>query len=210
MNQRGLTLVEVLVALAIFSAVSAIGVAAMGLAARGSEQLDRAMERVSAVDRMRGLLRADLYQLVDRSVYEADTDRRRPAFIGGDALDEVIGDRDGEPLLGLVRGGWPNPGAEEPRPGLQAVTYLVRDGQLVRRTRPYLDAVIDTPVRDDVLLSGLKDVEIAFFEDGRWFPETGRAFADDDEDGVPVALRLRFNHPDYGPMEHLFLIGGGV
>ena len=115
MNQRGLTLVEVLVALGIFSVVSVIGVAAMGLAANGSRQLEDADTRIADMDRFRGIVRSDLHQRVAREVVEPDTDRPRPAFMGGDALTTVLNPRDGEPLLALVRSGWTNPGAEEPR-----------------------------------------------------------------------------------------------
>lgn len=209
MSQRGLTLVEVLIALGIFALVSGIGVVALGLAVSGVDQLDRAMERVGTIDRMRGLMRADLYQLTERGVFERDTNRRRPPVVGGEALDEILDDRDGEPLLSLVRGGWPNPGAEEPRAEMQAVTYLVRDEQLIRRTRPFLDAVLDTPFRDEILLAGVTNVKIEFLEDGRWERETGRNLPDDQLTDA-VALKLSFEHVDYGPMEHLFLIGGGV
>ncbi|MEE4208522.1 MAG: prepilin-type N-terminal cleavage/methylation domain-containing protein, partial [Parvularcula sp.] len=62
-QQRGLTLVEVLVALAIFAAVSAIGVAAIGLAANGGAQLGEASERIGEVERLRILMRSDLDHL---------------------------------------------------------------------------------------------------------------------------------------------------
>lgn len=207
MNQRGLTLVEVLVALGIFAAVSAIGVGALTLAANGSRQLEVANERIGDLERFRGVLRTDLYQLVDREVLEPETVRPRPALIGGEALDEVLGDREFEPLLALVRSGWSNPGAVEPRPEVQAVTYFLRGGELVRRTRPFLDATRDTPFLDDVILDGLVDVEITFRVRGEWEEETGRTGAPGDE---PLAVRLTFEHPDYGPMEHIFVIGGRV
>ncbi|GGY52727.1 type II secretion system minor pseudopilin GspJ [Parvularcula lutaonensis] len=205
MKQRGLTLVEVLIALGIFSAVSAIGMAAMSIAANGSRQLEEVMDRTGEIERFRTLIRADLYLFTDRLVFEADTDRKRPSLVGGEALDEILDTRGEEPLLALVRSGWSNPGAREPRAELQAVTYLERDGDLIRRTRPYLDAVKDTPSRDEVLVSGVEDVEIAFLFEGRWEPEVGRF-----ESTRPEAVRLRFTHPVYDEMEHIFLIGGGV
>lgn len=205
MKQRGLTLVEVLIALAIFAAVSGIGVTAMNLAANGSRQLEAAMGRTGEVERFRILLRTDLYLFTDRPVFEADTQRKRPAFMGGEALDDVLTARDETPLLALVRTGWVNPDAREPRPELQAVTWLEKDGALIRRTRPFLDAVAQTPTRDETLLSGLEEVEIDFRFDGRWEREAGRL-----ESTAPEMVRLRFTHPDYEEMEFLFLIGGGV
>ena len=204
MNQRGLTLVEVLVALGIFSAVSAIGLAAMGLAANGSQQLEDADARISEMDRFRGILRADLFQRVEREVIEPDTDRPRPAFMGGDALSVVLSPNYGQPLLALVRSGWANPDAAEPRAELQAVTYYARGGTLIRRTRPFLDADVQTPFCDAALLTDLRDIDIAFRSAGRWSEETGRP----GDVAVPNAVRLSFEHPVYGPMEHLFYLEG--
>lgn len=204
MNQRGLSLVEVLIALSIFAAVSAIGVGAFTLAANGAAQLERANDRIASMERFRGLLRADLYQLTDRRVFEPRADAARPAFMGGRVLSDFLSDDDETALMTLVRGGWSNPGAEAPRSELQAVTWLLRDGALIRRQRPFLDAVAETPERDDVILEGLGEVDIAFLSRGRWRDEAGRPGTEVE----PVALRLRFNHSVYGEMEHIFLIGG--
>jgi general secretion pathway protein J len=203
MNQRGLTLVEVLVALGIFSAVSAIGLAGLNLAARGSEQLTEVEARIGELERLRGVLRQDLSFLVNRPVMEADMNRPRPPLIGGRALED-ISPREEEPLLALVRGGWTNPDARQPRAELQAVTYLLEEGRLVRRTRPFLDAVADTPYAEDVLLEGAEELEIAFRSRGRWSDETGRT----EQEDPPSALRLRFVHPVFGEIENVFLIPG--
>lgn len=205
MNQRGLTLVEVLVALGIFAAINAVAVGALTLAANGSRQLQEADRRISDLERFRGLMRTDLYQLVEREVLEPGAVRPRPPLVGGEALDEIIGDDGFEPLLALVRSGWSNPGALEPRAELQAVTYLARGDELVRRTRPFLDAAEETPVLDDVLLKGVSNVRISFRVRGEWEEETGRSESRLDQ---PLAVRMTFEHPDYGPMEHVFVIGG--
>ncbi|MEM9838281.1 MAG: type II secretion system minor pseudopilin GspJ [Pseudomonadota bacterium] len=204
MNQRGLSLVEVLIALSIFAAVSAIGVGAFTLAANGTAQLERANAEIASMERFRGLLRTDLYQLVDRRVYERTADEPRPAFMGGRVLNDFLENREEGALLTLVRAGWSNPGAVEPRSELQAVTWLLRDETLIRRQRPFLDAVAETPERDDVILEGVEEVEIDFLARGRWRDEAGRPGTD----GEAVAVRLRFIHSAYGEMEHIFLIGG--
>ncbi|NRA30102.1 MAG: type II secretion system minor pseudopilin GspJ [Parvularculaceae bacterium] len=204
MKQRGVTLVEVLIALGIFAAVSAIGVSALSMASRGSEQLRDATERMADMERFRGLMRADLYQLVDRPVYEATADRPRPSFMGGRVLRGFLESREETALLALVRAGWANPGSEESRSELQAVTWLAKDGTLIRRQRPFLDAVAETPYRDDIVLEGLEKVEISFLSRGRWRDETGRP----GDDASAVTLMISFVHPIYGEMEHRFLIGG--
>lgn len=202
MNERGLTLVEVLVALGIFAAVSAIGVGALGLAANGSSQLEEVSTRTGEIERFRSLLRADLHQMVNREVREPEAQVPRPAFIGGKPLEDLLTENEGEALLAIVRSGWANPGAEQPRSELQAVIYLTREDQLIRRTRPFLDATVNTPVRDDVLLSGVKGLGIGFRENGEWREGAGAPGYPQD----PVALRVTFEHPVYGAMEHRFMV----
>ncbi|MEM1410478.1 MAG: type II secretion system minor pseudopilin GspJ [Pseudomonadota bacterium] len=204
MNQRGLTLIEVLIALGVFAAVSALGVAALSLTVSGSDQLQEVDERIGDLERFRGLLRSDLRHLVDRPVLEPDTEQPRPAFVGGRVLSDFLPSREGTALLALVRSGWANPGAEEPRSELQAITWLIKEGALIRRQRPFLDAVADTPTAEDILLSELRDIDIAFLDGGRWRDEAGRGGTDSDA----AAMRITFEHPVYGPMEHVFLVGG--
>ncbi|NNU17107.1 type II secretion system minor pseudopilin GspJ [Parvularcula sp. ZS-1/3] len=205
MNERGVTLIEVLIALGIFAAVNVIAVTAFSIAANGSRQLEEVSDRIAAMERFRGVLRADLHQLVERPVWEAETTRPRPSLMGGPVLEEVIGDDGFEPLLALVRSGWANPGAAEPRAEVQAVTYIWANGQIIRRTRPFLDADIRTPFQDDVLVDGARDVEIAFRIGGRWEEDAGRSANPGDR---PLAVRLTFTHDVYGEMEHVFLLGG--
>ncbi|MEO1041005.1 MAG: type II secretion system minor pseudopilin GspJ [Pseudomonadota bacterium] len=202
MNERGLTLVELLIAMTIFAFVSAASIASFNLAASGSSQLQEATARLSELERMRSLLRSDFALFTDLRVYEPDSSERRPAFVGGELTDDVMPDADdGEWLFALVRSGWTNVAAVEPRSELQAVGYLLIDGDLVRRTRPFLDAANDTPHRDQALLTDLDAFELMFYYEGDW-----------DEDlelgAVPTAVRLSFHHSVYGPMQHDFLVRG--
>jgi general secretion pathway protein J len=202
MNQRGLTLVEVLIALAIFAVVNAMGVGIFTIAARGAEQLERVEQQISEIERLRGLLRQDIGAVVDRQVIEADARELRPAFVGGRTLADLLPSED-QPLLALVRSGWRNPAAQAPRSELQAVTYLIEDGKLIRRIRPFLDASFDTPVADDVLIEGVSEVEISFRLNGRWLDETGVPGGDGE---MPRAVQLTFTHPVYGEIETIFLV----
>ena len=202
--QRGLTLVEMLVALGIFSLIGTASVAVIGVALSGQTQLEAQTEALGRLERTRALLRADLAQVVDRPVREPDG-RDGAAFAGGDALPEILSDEAlGVPLLVLTRGGWTNPGDARPRSELQRVEYRLRDGILIRRSRPFLDAANDTPHTEQVLLDGLDDASAAFWDGQAWRP----GFAGEDGTPFPPAMRLTLQHPAYGALTNDFLVAG--
>ena len=205
-RQRGLTLVELLVALGIFALVSAASTTVLSLAIAGRDQLEASTDEVRRVERARSLLRADLGQLSARPVRDAEG-RAEPAFAGGEGIRVPLGAREGQregedTLIVLTRTGWDNPGDLRPRATLQRVTWLVRDGALIRRTRPYLDAAAGTPSTDQVVLGDLTSVEVGFYDGQAW-----RSGFASEEGGAPLAVRLSFDHPGLGPLRNDFLTG---
>ena len=204
--QAGLTLVEMLVALGIFAMVGTASVAVVGIALSGQAQLTAQTDALGAIERTRSLLRADLAQAVDRPVREGPVGQERdvPAMAGGDAVPSAPGEEAlGTLLLTLTRGGWDNPGDARPRAELQRVEYRVRDGQFLRRTRPFLDATAQTPHTEQILLTGIEAAEAAFWDGQAWRP----GFASEDSAAFPPAVRIVLDHPAYGTITNDFLVG---
>ncbi|MBB4657619.1 type II secretion system minor pseudopilin GspJ [Parvularcula dongshanensis] len=203
-RQRGLTLVELLVALGVFGFVSAASVGVLTLAVNGQSQLELRTDEVMRLERARALLRADLLQLAPRPVREGPSGREAevPAFAGGAELTLPETAPDAEVLFVLTRGGWQNPDSARPRAELQRVTYLLKDDALIRRTRPFLDAAADTPTLDQVLLEDVEDAEVAFLSEGQW--RDGFAGQDDGAPG-PDALRIEMTLPGFGRLRQDFL-----
>ena len=204
-RQAGLTLVEMLVALGIFALVGTASVAVISLALDGQGQLEAQTDALGEVERVRALLRADLAQAADRPAREG-TGEALPAMGGGDALPiDPRAEELGDLLLILTRTGWDNPGAARPRSELQRVEYRLRDGTLIRRTRPYLDAAPDTPHAEQVLIEDVEAAEIGFWDGQVWRP----GFLGEDATPFPPAIRLAFDHPAYGRLTNDFLVGAG-
>jgi len=191
---KGFTLVEMLVALLIFSGIAAAGVAVMSLAADNRTVVQHRMERLASFQRTRGLLKADLEQAADRPTRDEAGLLSRNAMGGGE----------GSPiLLFLTRRGLDNPDGE-PRASMQYVEYRLADGRLERRVRPFLDgAQLGEP---QVLIDGVKTAEIAFYSRGEWRSTwtsgTGSA--------LPRAVRLQMDISGFGPVRQLFLVPGAL
>lgn len=194
MNRAGFTLVEVLISLLIFALIAAAGASVLSLAIDNRFAVKAASDRTAGLQRMRGLLRADLGQAAARRS-RGPTGRPQPQPLMGAAAP-------GDPVLVLSRAGWSNPG-DAARPSLQRVEYRLVEGRLERRVSTHLDG--SRPGPPQVLFEGVRDLTISFLRDGAEAP----AFITTLERPLPDAVRLTMTLEGYGPVEQLFLVGGG-
>ena len=206
-QQSGLTLPELLVALFVFALISSIGVYVLRLAVDGREQLTENDASLREWQLARIVIRQDLMQLVDRTVRDEFGALQAGPVIGGVGFSGRISEAGETPLVGFVRGGWANYDPSTPRSTLQYVEYLVKDGDIVRRTRSFLDDVREQPKRDRILFNDVEDVTFEFLLNesnrGLEWTEDWPAGAG----GAPAAARLRFRSASFGDMEQLFWIG---
>lgn len=209
-SQKGFTLVELLVALLVFSFVAAAGVYALRLGVEARDQLGAADRRLSELQLARTLIRDDMMQLVARPVRDEYGSAFGPPFQGGDVLARHR-TAEGERLLAaFVRSGWSNPDAVAPRSNLQFVQYLEKEGALIRRIRPYLDDARGQPHFDRILIQNASGVELGFLAGeaaGRlnW----ARSWPSNEGDGVapPKAVSLAFDTKRFGPLSLYFWVG---
>ncbi len=194
MNRSGFTLVEVLISLLIFAMLAAAGAAVLGVTIDNRFAVKAQSDRVGDLQRMRSLLRADLGQA---------TGRRARGATGRPAPQAMVGPMTpADPILSLTRAGWTNPG-EQARPSLQRVEYRLVDDRLERRIAGQLDGARPGPPQ--ILYRGVRDLTVAFIVDGQAAP----AYTSTLDRPLPDAVRITMTLDGYGPVEQLFLVGGG-
>jgi general secretion pathway protein J len=208
-SQAGLTLIELLVALSIFAAIATTGVLALRAGVDARSQLSAADAILSDLQNTKTLLREDLSQVVLRPVRDEFGSVAGPPFLGG-AETRRRAPVSGETLLvAFVRAGWTNPDYALPRSSLQYVEYVLRDGALVRRSRPYLDDARGQPRSERVLLSQAETVSLRFFagesSQGIVWQEGWPMRGEDTS--APKAVELSFATTRIGPLRLLFWIG---
>ena len=208
-SQRGLTLPELLIALLVFAMISGAAVYALRLSVEGREQLESADKDIREFQIMRQVLKQDFSGIAPRIVRDDFGNPLPAAFLGGKGLSFRL-PADGEKsLMVFVRRGWTNPDNRAPRPTLQAVEYLIKGDDLVRRVRPYLDDARGQPRADRVLVAGVADVEIGFFSGAE--VSAGLVFSDlwpmPQSERIPEAIRLTLTTKRFGKIEQLFWLG---
>lgn len=207
-SQRGVTLVELLIALLVFALISSVGVYALRLTVDGREQLVRVDERLREWQLARLIIRQDLVQISTRIIRDEFGDPLSGSIVGGFGFSDrrpVAGET---PLIGFVRDGLENIGEDIPRSTLQYVEYIEKDGSLIRRTRPFLDQARGQATIDRVLFENVEDVELSFLAGQN---NRGLNWVEDwpspDGSGTPQALRLIMVSERLGEVEQLFWIG---
>ena len=149
-HSRGFTLLEMLVATAVFALLAAMAYGGLNAMIRQKEITEASQQSLADFRRAITLLERDLAQVQARPIRDAVSGQPVPALTGGVA---------GFWAIELTRGGWRNPAGLQ-RSTLQRVAWSLEGGDLVRLSWPVLDQAQDaTPLRVVVL----EDVEALEF-----------------------------------------------
>jgi general secretion pathway protein J len=190
--QQGFTLVEMLIALAIFGMLTAAAVALLSVTARTQEAADRQLAEVGDLRRMSSLLAADLAQTVARPHRDVDG-RPQIAFAGADGGDAM--------LMMFVRTG---NDVDAGLPALKRVGYRVANGRLERLAFAAVDggdAAVAVPLIDGVRQARLRYRDRTGAWQPTWFPSDGTQ--------LPVAVELTVETAREGVVRQVFLVGAG-
>jgi general secretion pathway protein J len=189
---RGFTLLEVLIAVAVFAVVGVMAYgglqAVMTQRVIARDNADRFRELQFAVQQ----LTRDLSQLNPRPVREPLGDGYRAA---------IYSDPRAEVVLEFTRGGWTNP-LGQPRAAVQRVAYDLEEDRLLRRYWFVPDQTLGEEPVERELLGGVRDFRVRFFAPGGWLDEwPGQAGGDPAI--RPVAVEVTLELEDWGEVRRL-------
>jgi len=188
-GKRGFSLIELLVALAVFATMAALAYGGLDSIARTRAELGRQQDSFRDLMRGIGLIERDLRQAIARPV-RGNYGEALPALIGSSGHIE------------FTRTGFANPQAE-PRPNLERVLYEFDDAALKRGTFPVLDRAPATTPTLATLRSNVESFRLRYLDANNrwsedWPPPQQAADAPDLLTQLPRAVEFRVTTPDYG------------
>lgn len=198
---RGFTLLELLVALAVFSIMSIAAYSGLRNVLFTRAAVEAQSQRLAAVQLAVYRLEQDIEQAMPRSI--------RDEY--GDPQAALLGDELSDDRLTLTRAGWDNP-LGQPRANVQRVAYRLREGRLWRLHWPVLDRGGRIEPRETLLLDQVRAFKVRFLDRDEWrndWPPPANAGTDPKiPDPMPRAVEISLTLEDWGEITRLLPLPG--
>jgi general secretion pathway protein J len=191
-RHAGFTLLEILIALFIFSIVSMIMVSALHSVLTTQSVMEKNTARFNQLQIALVILSRDMEQAVNRPVVTA---------AGANELAMAGTKND----IRFTHAGHANPLGEMPRSTLQRVHYFTRDHVLIRETWQALDITHDTQSSERELLNDVEELRFEYLDrNGKFhrdWPDSGKT-----EIPLPRAVRVYITLKTLGKMSQLYVL----
>ncbi|MFW8591161.1 type II secretion system minor pseudopilin GspJ [Glaciecola sp. 2405UD65-10] len=196
-SARGFTLLEVIIAIAIFS-ILALGANAMLVNVTSSNELsNERAKQLENLQRAMIVMERDFLQMQPRTPRSYD-DSNNLVLSGGEF--EFESDDFG---VGFVRSGWQNPQLRLKRSHLQNIAYRLQENRLERLHTNYVDVVIGTEPKVRVLLEGVTGFKVEVLK------EVTREFSWSDtivSTELPAAIAITIETDSFGEIRRVFKV----
>jgi general secretion pathway protein J len=203
-RQQGFTLLELIVAVAIFGIVSALAYTGLDAVIRQQEIVNVSTDRLRSVQYTMRRLMQDFAQVQPRPVREELGEGWKYALLAdGRNLEQVE----------LTRAGWRNP-LGRPRSSLQRVAYRVEDGVLIRSQWAVLDRMLEAEPSELELIDRVDDFRLRFLlPTGDWIEDwpdgrAAEALGPDAARSIPLAVEVVLELEDWGEITRLLELPG--
>lgn len=197
-TDQGFTLLEILVAMAIFAVISVMTFHGLQAILKTREDMDREGDRLASLQRVMIMMSRDFEQIVARRIRD-EYGGQQPAL-----LCQALAEKTVE----FSRGGWRNP-ATLARSSIQRVSYRFIDRSIIRESWPVLDRAVATKPVSQTVLTGVDDFRLRFLDRDKewqtsWPPEAREA--SNDQRMLPQAIEVTLDLEDWGTIHRLFLL----
>ncbi|VAW99042.1 hypothetical protein MNBD_GAMMA22-1414 [hydrothermal vent metagenome] len=199
-NKSGFTLLELLIAMAIFATIAVISYSGLSSMLKTAKAVEIDANRLKEVQTAMLFMQRDLLQSVNRSVREEYG-----------SFTKVLQSNDqGNVLLEFTRGGRRNP-ANFLRSSLQRVGYGIDDDEnLVRYIWPVLDRSQDSKAVKQDLLKEVDNLQFRFLNASNTWAESWPPISSNNKTvPLPLAVEISFDLKDWGRIKRLIVLPNG-
>lgn len=206
-RQQGFTLVELIIAVVVFSVLASIMYPALHGVLSKREILQVEMERTASLQKAMLILQTDFEQLRLRGIRDQFGDTKDPFYTHTSG---------GEIALEFTRGGQSNP-LKQTRSSLIRVGYGLKEEKLIRYQWRVLDRAQDSVPVEVALMEDVSGVSFKFLADGDSWSETwpaakspsaslpGNPNPDQtDQAALPKAVEVIIETKDWGSLRRVF------
>ena len=190
---NGFTLLEMLLALVIFTAVSIAGWQILSTITNARDVQSAHEQRLKELDYAFLLMKQDIRQLLDRGKRIDEKVSKQSLFV-----EEGLLNSDDQGMT-FVRAGWHNSESRLPRSTLQRVYYRLKDNRLERG----YDRVLDTPTDDEPvyrpLITGVESLSFRFYYKNQWQEKLSGST-------LPEAVAVQLVLEKEGELERRFIL----
>ncbi|MCK5663617.1 MAG: type II secretion system minor pseudopilin GspJ [Thiotrichaceae bacterium] len=189
-KNSGFTLLELMVAMVIFSFMSIMAYSALANIFKSNEVITEQEVKLKSLQRSMMFIERDLRQLVLRSRSSGYGELPSPALDSG---------LDSEGVVEFTRAGNSNP-TELLRSSLQRIRYVVEDSKLSRLSWNLVDHIDAEPVKM-LLLEDIDSLDFKFLDNKNNWQENWASLTE-----IPRAIELTLEHKNWGKIVRLFSI----
>jgi general secretion pathway protein J len=194
LRNKGFTLLEILIALFVFSIISLIMVSALHTALNTQTVTEKNAERFSQLEITFNLVSRDMEQIIDRPIVNAKGSTE--AALIGTSTD-----------ISFTHAGLANPFGELTRSTLQRTHYFLSKSTLIRESWPELDRTTKTISSQRELVNDIVDLRFQYLDqEGKFqhvWPPQGQT-----QVSMPKAIRIELTFKNHDKMSQLYLIPG--
>ncbi|MBA5762872.1 type II secretion system minor pseudopilin GspJ [Vibrio sp. 404] len=197
-TRAGFTLIEVLIAMAIFAFMAIGAQQVLNQIYRSNDISQQRSERMKTLQRALVFMDNDFRQMALRQMR---TNGEEPSKKLIEWQNNLL-DSDMKGVM-FARAGWHNPAQQFPRGEVTKVGYRVKDSQLERVWWHYVDTPVGQQGLVMPLIDGVEAFEMRFFDGKQWRDSWSQPMT------LPQAVQVSLTFSDYGKIDRIYLTGGG-